>query len=325
MNAVQQEQKKQMAEALRVPSDVVAVLSNILSDLVNNNDKLPDTLVSKFHSASPVDISIASYASRIHRYSGMANEPESWVCALLLLDRMQRVPNFVLNSATIHRSLLLAAMIATKSHLDKYYANSCWAKIGGITLQEVNSLELELLFMVGFDVSFSRQEFLAYNHELRKHSPAVALEIQQQQQRQQQLQMQLRLAQQRQQEQSLYGLVDSMVGEETTIVDDMDTDSDEEDDTTQDATIELSYTRSRSERDEDEEDLDDDMLDIPDSHTTKRRKSISISNNKISQHQHSYSQSYSHSFSNSFSNSHVPPPAVHNAVEQQHQPMSMAF
>ena len=49
---------------------------------------------------------------------------------------------------------------------DVYYSNKQWAEIGGIKTDEVNRLELEFLFRLGFSLHLQREEYDWYTEEL---------------------------------------------------------------------------------------------------------------------------------------------------------------
>jgi len=53
-------------------------------------------------------------------------------------------------------------MVAAKFLDDLYYSNKHWARIGGLNLQEVNTLELKLLFLLSFSVGVSRDDYQEY-------------------------------------------------------------------------------------------------------------------------------------------------------------------
>ncbi len=57
-------------------------------------------------------------------------------------------------------------MTAAKFLDDFYYSNKHWAQIGGITTQEINRLELEFLFRMGFSLHMQREEYDWYAEEL---------------------------------------------------------------------------------------------------------------------------------------------------------------
>jgi hypothetical protein len=50
-------------------------------------------------------------------------------------------------------------MEAAKFLDDFYFSNKHWAEVGGISTEEINSLELEFLFLLEFDVNVQRDEY----------------------------------------------------------------------------------------------------------------------------------------------------------------------
>lgn len=46
--------------------------------------------------------------------------------------------------------MLIAVIVAIKWHDDEYYKNDYYAKVGGIPLKELNSLEYQFLSLLNF-------------------------------------------------------------------------------------------------------------------------------------------------------------------------------
>jgi len=89
------------------------------------------------------------------------------------VDRIQANPDFVVNSLNIHRLLITSVMLAAKFFDDHYFNNAFFARIGGVSREEMNQLELEFLFMIGFSLTVDEQEYQAYNHEIDVHAGAL--------------------------------------------------------------------------------------------------------------------------------------------------------
>lgn len=53
-------------------------------------------------------------------------------------------------------------MIAVKYIDDFYYKNEYYAKIGGITKEEIDSLEIEMMSNFNFTVFITQNEFINY-------------------------------------------------------------------------------------------------------------------------------------------------------------------
>lgn len=61
-------------------------------------------------------------------------------------------PPFVVSSLTVHRFLITAATVASKGLCDSFLTNGFYAKVGGVSLMELNLLELEFLVRVGWRI-----------------------------------------------------------------------------------------------------------------------------------------------------------------------------
>jgi hypothetical protein len=72
-----------------------------------------------------------------------------------------------LNEYNIHRIILASLMLAIKMNEDDYYSNDYYAKVGGITLQEINKLEYECLKMLDHHLWVDLDFFEKYKVYLR--------------------------------------------------------------------------------------------------------------------------------------------------------------
>jgi len=74
----------------------------------------------------------------------------------------------------VHRLLITAIMLASKFFDDVYYNNAYYARVGGISNSEVNSLEMEMLRMIsvrlaplGIGLGALRVASLAHSGDIR--------------------------------------------------------------------------------------------------------------------------------------------------------------
>jgi len=150
---------------------IVPVLACVLNQLCMRNDKLPmnQKNVSKFHALRPPAITIKDYLSRIAKYAACSGE--CFVLALVYIDRIiQSNPTFVVNSLNIHRLLITSVMLAAKFFDDQYFNNAYYAKVGGVPCNEMNSLEVEFLFMTNFTLFVATDTYKQYYTELCNHA-----------------------------------------------------------------------------------------------------------------------------------------------------------
>jgi hypothetical protein len=61
-------------------------------------------------------------------------------------------------------------MLAAKFFDDQYFNNAYYAKVGGVPCGEMNSLEIEFLFMLNFNLFGATETFQQYFIELCKHT-----------------------------------------------------------------------------------------------------------------------------------------------------------
>ena len=93
--------------------------------------------------------------------------PSCAVVGLIYLQRVKKmVPSACITSHNMQRLLLIAVMLANKFLDDLYFSNKHWAKIGGLSLKEVNRLELTILSLVGWRMHVTRADYFEYLEEL---------------------------------------------------------------------------------------------------------------------------------------------------------------
>ncbi|EGR28252.1 hypothetical protein IMG5_180520 [Ichthyophthirius multifiliis] len=146
-------------------NDLIEIIANILTEIIQQYDKLPIEFISNFHGKSIPNISIKDYLLRIHKCSNCAQE--SFILALIYIDRLtERHKNFLLNSYNIHRVLITSIMLSIKFYDDRYYNNEYYGKVGGISIQEINQLERDFLQLINFRLHIHPSIFYKYREKL---------------------------------------------------------------------------------------------------------------------------------------------------------------
>jgi len=117
-----------------------------------------------FHSTHKCPLKPSAYVQRILEYSEAS--PCTFVLATVFLQRLKSLggngatdTTLRLTSYNIQRLLLTATVLACKMYDEPCASNKQWAAIGDITMQEMNALELELLFAIEFSLVVSREEY----------------------------------------------------------------------------------------------------------------------------------------------------------------------
>ncbi|KAK6525498.1 hypothetical protein TWF694_005629 [Orbilia ellipsospora] len=134
-------------------NDLVVLISDMLNQLVSLNDGIPLTQggLTRFHSRAPPTITITDYLHRIALHTTL--EPSTLLSMVYYIDLLSNhYPAFTISSLTVHRFLITAATVSSKGLCDSFCTNTFYARVGGISLRELNVLELEFLNRVGWRI-----------------------------------------------------------------------------------------------------------------------------------------------------------------------------
>lgn len=177
--------ESETSEAKTPTPRVLLILASILERLVGRNDPLIEhsihhaspkpaagelgTNLKVFNGVRAPNISIAKYLERLYKYTNCS--PSCFVVGYVYIDRLvHRHPELLVISLNVHRLLLTSVMIASKTLDDVQYNNAFYAKVGGVSNSELNRLELELLFLLDFEVMVSSPIFQSYCWYLEKEN-----------------------------------------------------------------------------------------------------------------------------------------------------------
>ena len=79
-------------------------------------------------------------------------EPSTIIMCLIYIDKICENSNMQLTHLNIHRLILACMIMAIKFNEDDYYSNEYYAKVGGISMKEMNQLESNTLVLLDFNV-----------------------------------------------------------------------------------------------------------------------------------------------------------------------------
>jgi len=155
---------------------IARVLSTVLGKLVVANDTRAQQTgeappITKFHALRAPSISIYDYVERIFKYAACSSE--CFVLALIYIDRIIQRQGFVINSLNVHRVVITSIMLAAKFFDDHYFKNGFYAKVGGVPCNEMNSLEVEFLFLLNFSLHVPPETYKKYYVELCNHAQTL--------------------------------------------------------------------------------------------------------------------------------------------------------
>jgi hypothetical protein len=145
---------------------VVALFCRVLDRTVVDNDersRAHDSPVAHplFERSHPCPLCPSEYVQRILKYTRCS--PCNLIVGLIYLQRLKDLDTdgkcTRLTSYNIQRLLLTALMLASKFLDEPHASNKQWALVGDLSVQEMNSLELEMLWLLKFSLNISRDEY----------------------------------------------------------------------------------------------------------------------------------------------------------------------
>ncbi|KAJ7690621.1 cyclin-domain-containing protein [Mycena rosella] len=151
---------------------LVLLIADMLERLMSHNDLIPllPESLTRFHSRSAPGITVLDYLRRIVRFTNV--ETSCLLIALYYIDQIcARMPLFTLSSLTCHRFIIASITVSSKGLCDTFCTNSLYAKVGGISVTELNVLEREFLEKIDWRLMCTRDVLQEYYVNLvRTHS-----------------------------------------------------------------------------------------------------------------------------------------------------------
>ena len=142
---------------------LINTLSFLFTDICKENDILNldnDKRIIPFLSKKNQSLSIKKYLLRLVKYTQV--ESSTLIAMLIFIDRLCELNNFIVNSYNVYKILFSSLIMAIKYNEDEYYDNKFYAKVGGVTLKEMNILEISFLKLIDFKLYISEEIFETY-------------------------------------------------------------------------------------------------------------------------------------------------------------------
>ncbi|CAI2373389.1 unnamed protein product [Moneuplotes crassus] len=113
-----------------------------------------------------IKMSLDDYLQRIYQYSEC--HESCFVMAMIFIERVLQEYSASSKSLPFNvYTLCLASMVlAIKLSEDDTCNNEFYARLGGVSNDEMVELELELLKLIKFDIFISKEEFTSYQKEM---------------------------------------------------------------------------------------------------------------------------------------------------------------
>ncbi len=143
-------------------------ISEILTEISSQNSNVEYNPDDPFSTKSPPKVTLQYFFGRIKRYSKI--EKSTLIIILIYADRMCTTSGIILNPHNIHRIILGCLLLAIKYNEDIYFTNEQYAKIGGVTLQEINDLESFSIDLLDYNLFISEDIYQKYLNYITNYS-----------------------------------------------------------------------------------------------------------------------------------------------------------
>ena len=160
---------------IKASNHVIDIVADILEEIVKDNEKNNENelnrsdsnesaIISVFTSNKTPQISIKKYLTRIMKYS--KPETSTVIICLIYIDKICENSTLQLSIYNIHRIILSCMILALKYNEDDYYSNKYYAKVGGISLKELNELEYNIMVLLQFNFFIDDITYEKYQAQL---------------------------------------------------------------------------------------------------------------------------------------------------------------
>ena len=146
---------------------LINILSSLLTDICKENDISQiknNEKINPFISKLKNSITIKNYLKRLVKYTQA--ESSTLIAMLIYIDRLCEINNFIINSFNVYKIIFSSLVIAIKYNEEEYFGNKYLAKVGGLSLNEMNLLELIYLNLIDFNLYVSDEVFQTYYNNI---------------------------------------------------------------------------------------------------------------------------------------------------------------
>ena len=145
----------------------IEVISDLLNNICEENKykrEVPNMKIQPFTTVNIPSMSIKDYLLRLSQFTRV-NE-STIILILIYIDRICKMNNFRLNFNNIYKLIICSMIIAIKYNEDNFYSSEVYAKLGGITVRELNYLEFQFLILIKFSLFVEKELFDKYYDNL---------------------------------------------------------------------------------------------------------------------------------------------------------------
>ena len=150
-----------------VPMKMIEIISDLLNNICEENKVKSDNInknIKPFMTESIPSLSIKDYLTRLSQFTKI-NE-STIILILIYIDRIGKINKFILTYRNIYKLILASMVIAIKYNEDNFYSSEVYAKLGGLSVPELNYLEFQFLILIKFSLFIEKDLFNKYYYNL---------------------------------------------------------------------------------------------------------------------------------------------------------------
>ncbi len=150
-----------------VPMKMIEIISDLLNNICEENKVKSENInknIKPFMTESIPSLSIKDYLTRLSQFTKI-NE-STIILILIYIDRIGKINKFILTYRNIYKLILASMVIAIKYNEDNFYSSEVYAKLGGLSVPELNYLEFQFLILIKFSLFIEKDLFDKYYYNL---------------------------------------------------------------------------------------------------------------------------------------------------------------
>lgn len=150
-----------------VPMKMIEIISDLLNNICEENKVKSENInknIKPFMTESIPSLSIKDYLTRLSQFTKM-NE-STIILILIYIDRIGKINKVILTYRNIYKLILASMVIAIKYNEDNFYSSEVYAKLGGLSMSELNYLEFQFLILIKFSLFIEKDLFDKYYYNL---------------------------------------------------------------------------------------------------------------------------------------------------------------
>ena len=154
-------------EKILIPIKSIEIISDLLNNICEENkikNEVQNIKIKPFTTKNIPSMSIKDYLLRLSQYTKI-NE-STIILILIYIDRICKINNFHITFNNIYKLIICSMIISIKYNEDNFYSSEIYAKLGGVTLKELNYLEFQFLILIKFSLFVEKDLFNKYYHNL---------------------------------------------------------------------------------------------------------------------------------------------------------------